>query len=106
MSIGSGKFGDIFHDEEYLAFIRTHPCVVVGCRNTPIEADHLSARGWREAKNDDYTAVPFCRRHHRERQGHTLEWFETKYNVNLWKEAHEFTKVFLLTRIEKLERSA
>lgn len=105
MSIGSGKFGDIFEDEEYLDFIRAQECLVRGCRarSTP---DHLIARGWREAKNDDYTAVPLCIPHHGDRQGHTIEWFKTKYNVDLWKEAHGFTKIFLLTRIEKLERSA
>src|SRR6185369_1059062 len=69
--------------EEYLKWVRSQPCCV--CGRTPVDPDHLKARGRGEAKRNDFTAIPLCREHHSERdQG--LEKFQAKYHINLWEE--------------------
>lgn len=75
-----------FIDERYLKFVRRHDCIVSMCTALDRDADHLVARGWREAKRNDYTALALCRRHHSERGQIGNEKFERKYRVNLWRE--------------------
>ena len=50
-------------NREYLAWIRTLPCVV--CRSTRgIEASHTGPHGLGQ-KSSDYSAIPLCHKHHR-----------------------------------------
>lgn len=53
-------------DEDYLDYIRKLPCV--GCGRTPVDPDHLIARGFEEGKRVDYYAIPMCRQCHSERE--------------------------------------
>ncbi len=53
------KAGD---DPAYLAFIRTHPCIV--CRSTWVEAAHVGERGLGQ-KCSDREALPMCAHCHR-----------------------------------------
>lgn len=71
--------------EGYLNYVRMQPCLVCGHR--PVDPDHLKARGLRQAKRNDLSAVPLCRKHHTERGQVGNEKFEEKYDVNLWEEA-------------------
>ena len=80
--------------KEYLAFVRSHPCVV--CCQRPVDADHLQTRGsggvGRKGRTHtgtivDFACVPLCRIHHSERHSFALRDFEKKHKVNLWKEA-------------------
>jgi len=50
-------------DPKYLAWIRTHPCVVCGV-NRGIEASHTGPHGLGQ-KSPDTSAIPLCHRHHR-----------------------------------------
>ena len=47
----------------YLAWIRTHPCVVCGVRRG-IEASHTGPHGIGQ-KSPDTSAIPLCSEHHR-----------------------------------------
>lgn len=72
-------------DEAYLAYVRKLPCLV--CGYTPCDPDHLKARGWREAKRNDYSCIPLCRRHHTERGQYGDTKFCATYQIkNLWEE--------------------
>jgi hypothetical protein len=48
---------------KYLAWIRTHSCVVCGASRA-IEASHTSPHGLGQ-KSPDSSAIPLCARHHR-----------------------------------------
>jgi len=80
-------------DESYLDYIRSLPCLVPLCRlgeynNGKSDPHHLKAVGWREAKRNDYTAVPLCRQHHSEVEQTGMEKFCAKYSIDeLWKDA-------------------
>jgi hypothetical protein len=53
-------------DPKYLAFVRTQPCSVPGCRIMRfVEAHHTGLHGMAQ-KADDNSAIPLCRRHHAE----------------------------------------
>jgi hypothetical protein len=48
---------------KYLAWIRTHPCVVCGA-SRGIEASHTGPHGLGQ-KSPDSSAIPLCAKHHR-----------------------------------------
>ena len=48
---------------KYLAWIRTHPCVVCG-GSRGIEASHTGPHGLGQ-KSPDSSAIPLCAKHHR-----------------------------------------
>lgn len=48
---------------QYLAWIRSQPCIVCGSRWS-VEASHTGPRGLGQ-KSSDFSAIPLCRRHHR-----------------------------------------
>jgi hypothetical protein len=50
-------------NREYLAWIRTLPCVVCGSERG-IEASHTGPHGLGQ-KSSDYSAIPLCIKHHR-----------------------------------------
>ena len=85
--------------KDYLGYVRSNLCICCGA--TPVDADHLQARGMggKGSKGrthtgtlQDFSCVPLCRLHHTERHSLSNRDFEDKYKVNLWKEA------FLLLR--------
>ena len=85
--------------KEFLSYVRSNPCLVCGA--VPVDADHLKARGMggigvkgrtHTGTLQDFSCIPLCRLHHTERHSLSLTDFQTKYKVNLWKEA------FLLLR--------
>ena len=74
--------------DEYLDYLKRQHCVVwVNICAGPIDPHHLIARGQRESKRNDFTAVSLCRLHHSEVEQIGLESFEEKYRINLWREA-------------------
>ncbi len=50
-------------DELYLAYVRSFPCVVHGCRRKA-EAAHIGPHGVAQ-KASDYSTAPICEHHHR-----------------------------------------
>lgn len=88
--------------DEYLDFVRAKPCLVSGKR--PVDADHLSARGFGSGKRNDFTAVPLQRKYHSERHQIGDEKFQVKYNLNLWRCCAELLCEFFLEREEKHEK--
>lgn len=59
-------------DPAYLAWVRTQPCCLRSdaCEG-PIEAHHAGKNPGVAMKAPDATAVPLCRRHHRQITDHT-----------------------------------
>jgi hypothetical protein len=68
-------------DPKYLAWIRTLPCVVPGCRGRA-EAAHCGARGLSQ-KASDTNAIPMCAHHHREYHQFGRRKFETRYCIHI-----------------------
>ena len=79
-STGTSKYARRPRDLDYLAWVRTRPCAVrdllvlnamlgipfsTNVCTAPVEAHHAGRRGLGQ-KADDNTAIPLCRRHHRE----------------------------------------
>ena len=81
-------------DEDYLDFVRSQGCLI--CGKKPSDPDHLIARGWREPKRNDFSAVPLCRKHHGERQSKGTKWLNEKYSLDLWREAWRLATEWLL----------
>jgi hypothetical protein len=71
---------------EFLEFVRSKECMVAHRHIGSTEGHHLVARGWREAKRNDLTAINLCRAAHSEIEQIGVEKFEAKYSVSVWKE--------------------
>jgi len=89
-------------DEDYLDYVRAQPCLVPLCREAgPIDPHHLKAVGWREAKRNDFTAIPLCRKHHSEVEQVSRESFCEKYSMeDLWMDAFFILCEWQTLRIE------
>jgi len=81
-------------DPAYLDYVRSHFCLVPGCRRKA-EAHHLVSRG---AGGSDYTAVPLCREHHWAVHNAGPEHFERVVDVNLWRVAAELLADYFTRR--------
>lgn len=66
--------------EEYLAFVRSHPCAV--CKK-PADSHHAFGRRGIGSKSSDYTCVPLCRGHHAELHKSGRRPFERDYDIDL-----------------------
>ena len=78
-------------DEGYLAYIRKLPCLAC-LKPGPSDPDHVIARGWREAKRNDYSAIPLCRKCHHEFGQVGNEKFCRNHGIqNLWEEIFYLT---------------
>ncbi len=87
-------------DEAYLAYVRTLRCLV--CFRTPVDPDHLRARGREEFKRNDYCAIPLCREHHTERGQYGDKKFCDLYQIkSLWEE-----NFYILSDYLKLKHEA
>jgi hypothetical protein len=79
--------------KEYIKYIKSQPCLICGIN--PVDPDHLQARGMGGLGKPgtvtgykiDFTCIPLCREHHTERHSKGTRAVETKYKINLWKEA-------------------
>lgn len=76
-------------DREYLAWLRTQPCVICG-DNTSVEAAHLRVgsvnygkppAGMQE-KSSDKWALPLCGKHHRESHSMNEREFWASYGLD------------------------
>ena len=74
------RFMETFHSPDFLAWIRTLDCVVVGCNRRNIQAMHVRSRGaggkWDEV-------VPACADHHAESHTLGIRTFASKYALDL-----------------------
>lgn len=71
---------------KFLDFIKSKSCLGLGVHIGPIDPHHLIAVGWRQAKRNDFTVVPLCRKHHGEVEQVGVSKFEATHNVDLWRE--------------------
>ena len=86
---------ELVDNSDYIKYIRSNGCRV--CGKFPVDPDHLTARGMGGAgkggtvtnTKKDFTCIPLCRLHHTERHQLGNEKFEKKYNINVWKDAHQ-----------------
>lgn len=70
-------------NDDYLKFVRLHPCLVKQCWRGPIHAHHVifDGQGVLASKVPDYQATPLCPRHHREYHDLGRDRFEDKYGI-------------------------
>ena len=66
--------------DEYLEFVRSHPCAV--CKK-PADSHHAFGRRGIGVKSSDYTCVPLCRVHHIELHRTHRRQFESDYQIDL-----------------------
>lgn len=78
--------------EEYLAFVRRHPCLV--CKR-PADSHHAFGRKGAGMKSSDYTTVPLCRVHHIELHLTHRVAFEAEYDVDLFEVAYNLLHRYL-----------
>ena len=86
--------------KKYEKYIKEKPCSV--CGQTPVDAHHMEAVGMGGANRDgykDYSCVPLCRFHHNEYHSGGIHYFESKYQVNLWKDAFNLIRRYFVERI-------
>ena len=70
-------------------WVRSHQCVVLGCKDGPIQFAHVKSRG---AGGGDWYGVALCLGHHREQHDIGIETFQRKYGIDLYELAAEFTR--------------
>ena len=83
--------------KNYLEYIKKMPCLV--CGKMPAEPHHMEAVGMGGANKDgfkDYSCVPLCRYHHGEYHSGGIHYFESKYQVNLWKDAFNLIRRYFI----------
>ena len=83
--------------KKYIEYIKGKPCGV--CGQTPVDPHHLEAVGMGGANRDgfkDYACVPLCRYHHTEYHSAGIHYFESRYNVNLWKDAFNLLRRYFV----------
>ena len=85
---------------KYLKFVRTQPCLICGTK--PVDADHLETIGMggnrKKRSPKDLTCIPLCREHHQERHSKALDDYQNKYCINLWREAFNLFRRYILER--------
>ena len=83
--------------KKYEKYIKGYPSSV--CGQKPVDAHHMEAVGMGGANRDgykDYTCVPLCRYHHTEYHSTGITYFESRYNVNLWKDAFNLIRRYFI----------
>ena len=82
---------------DYVAYVRTLPCVI--CQNDA-EASHLRHVGMggdRKKENwRHFTTVPMCRLHHDEYGSSKFGFYEEVYDINLYKVALKILAQWLM----------
>lgn len=83
--------------KDYIKYIKSHYCII--CGKSPVDPDHLEHLGMGgSGKNSkDWSCLPICRIHHRERHDIGNKRFEEKYNINLWKEAFFLIRKYFIS---------
>ncbi len=84
-----------YHSLERVAFVKSLPCIVPGCRAKPCDNAHIANDG--KGRKGDYTLiVPACRTHHEELDnGDGRSAFEAMYGLSLAEHAAETEKAWL-----------
>ena len=75
-------------NKDYIKYIKSKHCLVCGV--SPVDPDHqehLRMGGENKGGLKDFSCLPLCRQHHRERHAIGSYQFEKKHSINLWKEA-------------------
>ena len=83
---------------DFLDLVRSKSCLISHVHVGATECHHLIARGWRESKRNDLTAINLCRAAHSELEQIGVEKFQEKYKINLWKEAAWLLMEFFLDK--------
>ena len=94
--------GQKLSSKKYLNYIKDKPCTV--CGQTPVDPHHMEAVGMGGANKDgykDYSCVPLCRYHHTEYHNNGINYFEARYNVNLWQDAFNLLRRYFVTGLSK-----
>lgn len=70
-------------DRKYLKFVREQPCAVTGAYGCD---PHHFLTGGMGTKGSDYATIPLTRELHDELHNHGMKSFQTKYQIDFWKE--------------------
>ena len=93
---------------KYLDFIRKQRYCIVCLKTTPIEPHHLKAVGMggnrKKEIEQHYTAIPVCRKCHREYHDKGEKYQAEKYNMNHWKECVKILQKYLINLYEENKR--
>lgn len=70
----------VWESKRYRDWVRTLPCLVPACAETPSEPHHIvhKRRG-----GSDLMCAPICHVHHREWHRTTIEKFEAKHHIDV-----------------------
>jgi hypothetical protein len=79
-SVPRGRTATTPRSEEYLDFVRSHPCAV--CRQ-PAEAHHAIGHRGIGLKPSDFASIPLCRRHHADIHRVGPRPFARKHDIDL-----------------------
>ena len=93
---------NMYKDKAYVAHIKGISCLMFGRNSDP---HHVTARGWREVKRNDYTCIPLCRVHHAEIETIGPSKFEEEHNINIWEEVSRLAVKYLVERLRDKEES-
>lgn len=72
------QFREFLTDESHLRRVREMSCAI--CHSPESDPDHLQLKS--QGRND-YSCIPLCRKHHRERHDLGNQQFQEKYRIDL-----------------------
>ena len=94
----------IFTGLQFLEYIRNQKYCCICLQVQPVEPHHLSAVGMggnsKKEIEKHYTAIPVCRKCHREYHDRGEKFQSDKYKMNHWKENAKYLKQFLWSKNE------
>ena len=88
-----------YTSKKYIKYIKEKPCTV--CGTMPVDPHHMEAVGMGGANKDgfkDYSCVPLCRYHHSEYHSNGIHSFESRYKINLWKDAFNLIRRYFVAK--------
>ena len=90
---------------KFLEYIRKFRYCIVCLKDTPIEPHHLKPVGMGNNRNKEliehYTAIPVCRKCHREYHDKGEKYQAQKYVMNHWKENAKLLSKYLVEAINE-----
>jgi len=80
--------GNLDNGEDYLDFIRSLPCMILGGRSDP---HHVKSRG---AGGSDFLCIPLSRKYHTEIEVIGIGRFEKKHGIDITKTIKTLHKIY------------
>ncbi len=85
----------------YIKYIKNEECLI--CFKHPVDPDHLESIGMggnrKKPTLKHYSCVPLCRLHHTERHSIGLTAFQSKYKIDIWKQAFILFRRYYIDKV-------